>query len=98
MDLTDLLLLKAQDEPVIQDVFLWLPGAVSKQGWGNAAKNRKTYNYAISQLLLWKLRAGMLAAGTSWKRHQECNTYFMAHPFHFTRYSILPCMRKIDGP
>lgn len=52
MDLTDLLLLKAQDEPVIQDVFLWLPGAVSKQGWGNAAKNRKTYNYAISQLLL----------------------------------------------
>ena len=88
------LLLKAHYQPVIQNILLWLPSAVPEQGGSNI------HLIHISGLLWGHFKSTQRKASfqenEGWDIYIKFITYFIAHPFHFTRYSILPCKKKED--
>lgn len=88
------LLLKPQNQPVIQDVLLRLPSAVPKHKCSKMKKNACIHFCSKAQLMcIFQLnRTNPCVTLTLWIQ----GTHFIAHPFHFTRYSSLPWKKKTN--
>lgn len=88
------LLLKPQNQPVIQDVLLRLPSAVPEHKCSNKKKNTCIHFCSKAQLMcIFQLnRTNACVTLTLWIQ----GTHFIAHPFHFTRYSSLPWKKKTN--
>lgn len=88
------LLLKPQNQPVIQDVLLRLPSAVPEHKCSNMKKNACIHFCSKAQLMcIFQLnRTNACVTLTLWIQ----GTHFIAHPFHFTRYSSLPWKKKTN--
>lgn len=76
--IVNLLLLKRSDEPIVQDVLLGFPCAVPANDIPVSTLKGESLKFTAKQFI----------------KNSNFPTYFSAHPFHFTRYSMLPWENK----